>query len=194
MPCSAHLMRQNPADRPQRGPASPTAWNASRPGSDDPDGTRPASTRLAPAVAAAPQAAAAGDGTAVPRGRRHGPGWLPAVIAALAGLASGGYWLGVPSPWRDEAATVDAAQRRSAGGRGYRARCDDRLLAEGTDRLLGRRRALPGAWLACSRLTRSRSCRASRRLAGQRGQSAGEGTHPIYIDQYSGQGAFSTDE
>jgi mannosyltransferase len=29
----------------------------------------------------------------------------------LAGLASGGYRLGVPSPWRDEAATVDAAQR-----------------------------------------------------------------------------------
>ena len=70
-----------------------------------------ASTRLAPAVAAAPQAAAAGDGTAVPRGRRPGPGWLPAVIAVLAALASGGYRLGVPSPWRDEAATVDAAQR-----------------------------------------------------------------------------------
>jgi len=39
------------------------------------------------------------------------PGWLPAVTATLAGLASGGYRLGVPSPWRDEAATVDAAQR-----------------------------------------------------------------------------------
>ena len=39
------------------------------------------------------------------------PGWLPAVTATLAGLASGGYRLSVPSPWRDEAATVDAAQR-----------------------------------------------------------------------------------
>jgi hypothetical protein len=37
--------------------------------------------------------------------------WLTAVIAALAGLVAGGYRLGVPSPWRDEAATVDAAQR-----------------------------------------------------------------------------------
>ncbi len=66
-----------------------------------------AGTRLAPAVAAAP---AAGDGTCAPR-HRAVPGWLPAVTATLAGLASGGYQLGVPSPWRDEAATVDAAQR-----------------------------------------------------------------------------------
>lgn len=68
-----------------------------------------AGTRLAPAVAAAP-AATAGDGTSAPR-HRAVPGWLPAVTAMLAGLASGGYQLGVPSPWRDEAATVDAAQR-----------------------------------------------------------------------------------
>ncbi|HEY6277250.1 MAG TPA: glycosyltransferase family 39 protein, partial [Streptosporangiaceae bacterium] len=39
------------------------------------------------------------------------PGWLPAVTAAMAGLVAGSYRLGVPSPWRDEAATVDAAQR-----------------------------------------------------------------------------------
>jgi len=66
---------------------------------------------LALASAAAPRATAAGEATAAPRSRRAGPGWLPAVIATVAGLVAGGYRLGVPSPWRDEAATVDAAQR-----------------------------------------------------------------------------------
>ncbi len=70
-----------------------------------------ASTRLAPAVAAAPPATAASEAAAVPRGRWAVPGWLPAVTATLAGLGAGGYRLGVPSPWRDEAATVDAAHR-----------------------------------------------------------------------------------
>lgn len=51
------------------------------------------------------------DGMAVPRRRWAAPEWLPAVIAAVAGLVAGSYRLGVPSPWRDEAATVDAAQR-----------------------------------------------------------------------------------
>jgi hypothetical protein len=82
-----------------------------------------ASTRLAPADgAAAPKATLASDGIAVSRRRWAAPVWLPAVIAALAGLVAGGYrWvcrrrggrlpLGVPSPWREEAAAVDAAQR-----------------------------------------------------------------------------------
>lgn len=70
-----------------------------------------ATTRVAPAVGTAPCAAAAGDGTAVPHRRWAAPEWLPAVIAVLAGLVAGGYRLGVPSLWRDEAATVDAAQR-----------------------------------------------------------------------------------
>jgi hypothetical protein len=71
-----------------------------------------ASTRLAPADGvAAPKATLASDSIAVSRRRWTAPVWLPAVIAALAGLVAGGYRLGVPSPWRDEAATVDAAQR-----------------------------------------------------------------------------------
>lgn len=70
-----------------------------------------AGTRLAPADSAAtPRAATADGGTAVAR-RWAAPPWLPAVVAVLAGLVSGGYRLGVPSPWRDEAATVGAAQR-----------------------------------------------------------------------------------
>jgi mannosyltransferase len=39
------------------------------------------------------------------------PGWLVAGIPALAALAVGGYKLGGPSLWRDEAYTLDAAQR-----------------------------------------------------------------------------------
>ena len=73
-----------------------------------------ASTQLAPADSAAAPHAVTADradrGTAVPR-HRAWPEWLPPVVAVLAGLVSGGYRLGVPSPWRDEAATVDAAQR-----------------------------------------------------------------------------------
>lgn len=68
-------------------------------------------TQLAPAGGTADlRAAAAADGATVIRRRAVRP-WLPAAAAALAGLASGAYRLGVPSPWRDEAATVDAAQR-----------------------------------------------------------------------------------
>ena len=70
-----------------------------------------ASTRLAPRdVAATTRAAAADGGTAVAR-HWATPPWLPVVVAVLAGLVSGFYRLGAPSPWRDEAATVDAAQR-----------------------------------------------------------------------------------
>jgi mannosyltransferase len=70
-----------------------------------------ASTRLAPAdLAATPRAGAADGGTAVAR-RWAAPPWLPVVVAVMAGLVCGFDRLGVPSPWRDEAATVDAAQR-----------------------------------------------------------------------------------
>ena len=48
-------------------------------------------------------------------GRRHGTrspvGWLVVVIPALAELAVGGYRIGVPSLWRDEAATISGSQR-----------------------------------------------------------------------------------
>jgi mannosyltransferase len=91
------------------------------------------STRLAPAdMAATARAAAADDDAAVAR-RRAAPAWLPAAIAALAGLASGAYRLGVPSPWRDEAATVDAAQRPVA-----------QIFA-----LLGHQDAVNGAYYLC---------------------------------------------
>lgn len=70
-----------------------------------------ASTRLAPAdLPATTRAGAADGGTAVAR-HWATPPWLPVVVAVLAGLVSGFYRLGAPSPWRDEAATVDAAQR-----------------------------------------------------------------------------------
>ena len=73
-----------------------------------------AGTRLAPDDrVAAPRAAAAGGGTPAAR-RRAAPPWLAVAVAVLAGLVSGGYRLGTPSPWRDEAATVDAAQRSVA--------------------------------------------------------------------------------
>jgi len=69
------------------------------------------SSRLAPTdPATTPRAEAAGRGTAVGH-RPAAPPWLPAAVAALAGLVSGAYRLGGPSLWRDEAATIEAAQR-----------------------------------------------------------------------------------
>jgi mannosyltransferase len=41
------------------------------------------------------------------------PGWLVVVIPALAALAVGGYRIGGPSLWRDEAYTLGSAQRPS---------------------------------------------------------------------------------
>jgi len=70
-----------------------------------------ASTGLAPTdPASASRATAADGGTAVAH-RRAAPAWLPAAVAALAALVSGAYQLGGPSLWRDEAATIEAAQR-----------------------------------------------------------------------------------
>jgi mannosyltransferase len=73
-----------------------------------------AGTRLAPSDPAATARAAAADSDTVVPPRWAAPPWLPSVVAVLAGLVSGGYRLGTPSPWRDEAATVDAAQRSVA--------------------------------------------------------------------------------
>ncbi len=50
----------------------------------------------------------------MPRPRRDSrrlPGWLVVVVPALAALAVGGYRIGTPSLWRDEAYTLAAAQR-----------------------------------------------------------------------------------
>ncbi len=71
------------------------------------------------AEAGAPLADAAGTGstgtgsteTGTSRSWLGSRAWLPVLIPVLAALLSGSYRLGVPSLWRDEAATADAAQR-----------------------------------------------------------------------------------
>ena len=45
------------------------------------------------------------------RGGRWPPGWLVVVLPALAELIVGGYRIGGPSLWRDEAATISGSQR-----------------------------------------------------------------------------------
>ncbi len=73
----------------------------------------------APGQSSAPThaAAVAPDGPAAPAGdsqggrRRAVPGWLPALISGLAGFAFGAYRVGVPTLWRDEGATIEAARR-----------------------------------------------------------------------------------
>ena len=53
---------------------------------------------------------AAGPGPPRPA-RRQLPGWLVVIVPALAALAVGGYRIGGPSLWRDEAYTLGTAQR-----------------------------------------------------------------------------------
>jgi mannosyltransferase len=55
-----------------------------------------------------PEAAPA-EGTVVPL--RKLPGWLIVAIPGLAELIAGGYRIGSPSLWRDEAATISGSQR-----------------------------------------------------------------------------------
>jgi mannosyltransferase len=45
------------------------------------------------------------------RGTGRPPGWLVVVVPALAELIVGGYRIGSPSLWRDEAATISGSQR-----------------------------------------------------------------------------------
>src|SRR5260221_13559502 len=47
-------------------------------------------------------------------GTRRSFDWLGAIIPALAELVVGGYRIGVPSLWRDEAATIAGSQRTLA--------------------------------------------------------------------------------
>lgn len=71
-----------------------------------------ASALLSADPSALPAASSTGAAGGAPRSlRRELLGWLPAAVAGLASLASGLYRLGVPSLWRDEAATIEAAQR-----------------------------------------------------------------------------------
>ncbi|HEY7016326.1 MAG TPA: glycosyltransferase family 39 protein, partial [Streptosporangiaceae bacterium] len=63
-----------------------------------------------PASQQAVDPAAAGAAPPRPAGRQL-PGWLVVVIPALAALAVGGYRLGGPSLWRDEAYTLGTAHR-----------------------------------------------------------------------------------
>ena len=64
-----------------------------------------------PAAVLARAAGAAALGPAARRLHRVRPGVTTAASSGLIGLASGLYKLGVPSLWRDEAATIDAARR-----------------------------------------------------------------------------------
>ena len=64
-----------------------------------------------PAAVLARAAGAAAVGQAALRLHRVRPGVTTAAASGLIGLASGLYKLGVPSLWRDEAATIDAARR-----------------------------------------------------------------------------------
>jgi mannosyltransferase len=71
------------------------------------------SSALMPADAVVPAPATDADVAQGSPPSRHwtAPRWLPPGICGLAGLVSGAYALGVPSLWRDEAATIEAAQR-----------------------------------------------------------------------------------
>lgn len=71
---------------------------------------RPAVLTAAGAEAAAPSQQDAASRSA-PGSRQVMPVWLLPAICGLAGLVSGVYEAGVPTFWRDEAATIDAAQR-----------------------------------------------------------------------------------
>ena len=75
-------------------PATSPSWPASQQAAD------PATADPATAGATPPR----------PAGRQL-PGWLVVVIPALAALGVGGYRLGGPSLWRDEAYTLGTAQR-----------------------------------------------------------------------------------
>jgi mannosyltransferase len=63
------------------------------------------------AVSIGPAQAGSGGAGGVRPGTRWPLDWLVAVIPALAELAVGGYRIGVPSLWRDEAATISGSQR-----------------------------------------------------------------------------------
>jgi mannosyltransferase len=75
--------------------------------------TGPSRTEPSPTGPARQQAAGpVGDGAARPaRAGRDLPGWLVVLLPVMAELVVGGYRLGGPSLWRDEAYTLDAAQR-----------------------------------------------------------------------------------
>lgn len=68
-----------------------------------------------PSSPASQEASGAPSAGAAPRpGSRSLPGWLVVAIPALAALAVGGYRIGGPSLWRDEAYTLGTAQRSSS--------------------------------------------------------------------------------
>jgi mannosyltransferase len=67
----------------------------------------PANHQPAPVRDHYPDAPRAG----LPPAWRGHPDWLVAVVPALVALVVGGYHLGAPSLWRDEAYTISAAQR-----------------------------------------------------------------------------------
>ena len=60
---------------------------------------------------AGPAEAGAGGAAGARPAARWPADWLVAVIPALAELVVGGYRIGVPSLWRDEAATISGSQR-----------------------------------------------------------------------------------
>jgi mannosyltransferase len=78
------------------------------PGSGPAPGQSGALTQAASAAPAGP-ATAAGDQPG--RRRWPAPGWLAVAVSGLFGLAFGAYQVGVPTLWRDEAATIEAATR-----------------------------------------------------------------------------------
>jgi mannosyltransferase len=67
-------------------------------------------SRTGPASQQAARPAADGPGWAA-RAKRDLPGWVVVLLPVVAELVVGGYRLGGPSLWRDEAYTLDAAQR-----------------------------------------------------------------------------------
>ncbi|HEX5188820.1 MAG TPA: glycosyltransferase family 39 protein [Streptosporangiaceae bacterium] len=63
------------------------------------------------AAAAGPAEPGAGGAPGVRPASRWSAAWIVAVIPAVAELLVGGYRIGVPSLWRDEAATISGSQR-----------------------------------------------------------------------------------
>ena len=74
-------------------------------------GARVRSAQPDSAASAGPAKPGAGGVTGATPASRWPSGWLVAVIPALAELVVGGYRIGVPSLWRDEAATISGSQR-----------------------------------------------------------------------------------
>ncbi len=74
-------------------------------------GPQPGQAAASPAASSGPAEPGTGRGTGARPASRWPSAWIAVAIPALAELLAGGYRIGVPSLWRDEAATISGSQR-----------------------------------------------------------------------------------